>query len=178
MEKPFNVPKPFCRGQGIDTIHIIVMEYIEHNLRDELRKRILPESVIKNIIKQLMFLVLQLWYQLKMTHGDLNDGNFLLDIGSPKINTYKIGSHIRHVNTLGYESILIDFQMAGISIYKNNKYTFSEVILLQPLRILLLQPLRILFLFGHYLTDYNIINNALQNVKTLNQLLNVIDTLL
>jgi len=169
-KEPFTVPKPFCRGDGIDDIHIIVMEYIQHNLRDELQKRILPQPVIKNIIKQLMFLVLQLWYQFKMTHGDLYDGNFLLDIGEPKINTYTIGTHIKHINTLGYEPILIDFQMAGISIYKNNKYTFDEVILAQPLRIM--------SLFGRYLSDYNNINNKLQAVKTLEQLLDVIDTLL
>jgi hypothetical protein len=169
-KKPFTIPRPFCEGKGEHDIHLIVMEYIEHTLRDELRKRILPTPIIKNIIKQLMYLVLQLWYQIKMTHGDLFDGNFLLDIGEQKTNTYTIGSHIRQVDTLGYEPILIDFQMASISIYKNNKHTFGEVVLDQPLRIM--------YLFGHYLPDYDIINNKLQNVKNLTQLLNIIDTLL
>lgn len=167
-KEPIVIPQPLCNGSGQNNIHLIVMEYIEHNLMNELRKRILPEHIIKNTIKQLMYLVLQLWYQFKITHGDLYAGNILLDIGTPKINTYTIGKYTRHVDTLGYEPILIDFQMAAIYPLKNSAFTFSEIILLQPLLIMKL--------FGYFVPNNNEIREELEAAKTLKQLLTIIDT--
>lgn len=166
-KQPIVIPEPLCNGSGHNDIHIIVMEYIEHNLLNELRKRTLPENIVKNIIKQLMYLVLQLWYQFKITHGDLKEGNILLDIGTPKINTYTIGKYTRHVNTLGYEPILIDFHMATIYNIKNTAFTFNEFILLQPLLIMKL--------FGYFVPNKNEIREELESAKTLKRLLTIID---
>jgi serine/threonine protein kinase len=145
------------------------MEYIEHNLKNELRKRILPENIIKNIAKQLMYVVLQLWYQFKITHGDLHEGNILLDISESKVNTYKIGRYTRRLNTLGYEPILIDFQFASIYKYKNTNYTFNELIQRQTLYIM--------ELFRYYISNFQQIYNNIAGTKTLEELLAVIDAI-
>lgn len=167
-KEPIVTPQPLCNGSGQNDIHIIVMEYIEHNLIKELYRRTLPEQVVKNIIKQLMYLVLQLWYTFRITHGDLKEGNILLDIGTAKTNTYTIGKYTRHVNTLGYEPILIDFQVAAIHNYRNTSFTFNDFILEQPLIIMRL--------FGSYIPNKREIEQQLESAKTLKQLLDVIDT--
>lgn len=167
-KQPNEIPEPLCNGSGQNDMHIIVMEYIEYNFKMELRKKILPEKIIKNTIKQLMYLVLQLWYTSKITHGDLNEGNILLDIGTPKTNIYTIGKYTRRVDTLGYEPILIDFQMATIYKYRNTSYTFNEIILAQPVRIM--------NLFGNYVPNRHEIRQKLESAKTLKELLTVIDT--
>jgi serine/threonine protein kinase len=167
-KEPTIIPEPVCNGSGQNDIHIIVMKYIEHNFRKELRKCILPEKIIKNTIKQLMYLVLQLWYTCKIIHGDLNGGNVLLDIGTPKTNTYTIGKYIRRVDTLGYEPILIDFQKANILTFRNTAHTFNEFILIQPARIF--------YLFGYYVSNRHEIREKLESAKTLKELLTVIDS--
>lgn len=164
---PNNNLRPFYSDQGIT---LFFMKYIDHNLRQELRKHILPEHIVKNILKQLVYLVLQLWYQFGIIHGDLNDGNIMLDIDSPKINTYTIGPHIRHINTLGYEPILIDFQWAIIYRDVNESYVIDDIVINEAFRCI--------ELYRHYISNYMEIYNRCKTVKTLEELLNVFDTLL
>lgn len=107
--QPLKTPKHFCSGKT-DMTSVFVMEYIPHNLIDYLTSTSVSEQVYRSIVQQLGLALLNLYVNLKMTHGDIGSGNLMLDISEPKTLSYTIGGHRIDVNTLGYEPIFIDFQ--------------------------------------------------------------------
>lgn len=105
-KKPIRMRTPFCNGS--DTLmSVFVMEYIPHHLTEIPPP---PADILHAILKQLGYTLLELHYEQGLTHGDIGSGNMLLDIDTPKTNTYHIAGQTRTVDTHGYEPILIDFQ--------------------------------------------------------------------
>jgi hypothetical protein len=94
---------------------VFVMEEISHNLIDFLAAEPTSAPILTAILKQLGFALMYLAVRHKMTHGDIGSGNLMLDITSAKTVEYDLGPAfgIHHVNTEGYEPILIDFQRSS-----------------------------------------------------------------
>jgi hypothetical protein len=106
-------PTTFCDESG-DSMHIIVMEYINNDLANLFETKDLSDDIFKSIIKQVGFSLLEIHMNHHISHNDMNRGNLLIDIDKPKELTYIIGEISKTINTLGYEFILIDFQRANI----------------------------------------------------------------
>jgi hypothetical protein len=108
-KQPITTPKQFCSGYT-DMTSVFVMEYIPFNLIDYLTTNDVAPAVMTSILKQFGFALLNLYVNLKMTHGDIGSGNIMLDISQPRTLSYTINGQTHTVDTLGYEPILIDFQ--------------------------------------------------------------------
>jgi serine/threonine protein kinase len=122
-------PTSFCDDSG-ESMHIIVMEYINNDLANLFETIDLPEEVFKSIIKQVGFSLLEIHLNHNIAHNDLNRGNLLVNIGTPKDITYIIDDFSTTINTFGYEFILIDFQRGNIisvdSSNNNNLISFNN----------------------------------------------------
>ena len=105
-QKPIRIRTPFCNGSET-LMSVFVMEYIPHHLTEISAP---STDILRAILKQLGYTLLELHYEQGLTHGDIGSGNMLLDIDTPKTNTYRIAGQTRTVDTHGYEPILIDFQ--------------------------------------------------------------------
>lgn len=106
-------PTTFCDESG-ELMHVIVMEYINNDLAKLFETTEIPNNIFKSIVKQVGFSILEIHLNHFISHNDMNRGNLLIDIDSPKELTYKIGDFTKTINTFGYEFILIDFQRANI----------------------------------------------------------------
>lgn len=107
----------FCT-QGKDELHFIVMEYIENaDLIDFFNNK--PSiKEIKSLFIQTMLILMDLAFNYKIYHGDLNSGNILVRKTKKKTATYHINNKVHRINTYGINPILLDYGRGGI--YKNN----------------------------------------------------------
>ena len=102
----------FCKG-GNDTIHIIAMEYISNTIED-IRYLNNSEDVVTNVLKQILYALMEMNISNAVMHGDLHIGNILIDIDEPEEKIYIIANKRIRLKTFGYHPILLDFQMGSI----------------------------------------------------------------
>jgi len=103
----------FCIDKGV-RYHMIVMEYIQHDLAKFLESYPYNETILRSIILQVGLSLLEIHINHGISHNDINRGNVLLDIDTPKDIVYKIGEFTKTVSTYGHEVIFIDFQRGNI----------------------------------------------------------------
>jgi hypothetical protein len=70
--------------------------------------------MLRSIIKQVGLSLMEIHINNKLSHGDVNRGNILLDVGIPKDIVYRIGNLTETINTFGNEVIWLDFQRGSI----------------------------------------------------------------
>jgi serine/threonine protein kinase len=112
--KPIHNPRAFCDPEGL-TLHIIVMEYINNALDIFLESASYSDIILKSIVQQLGFILLDIHINHGISHNDLNRGNILLNVGNPETLTYTFGDIVRSVNTEGHLVVLIDFQRSSLA---------------------------------------------------------------
>ncbi len=117
--KPLTKPTSLCEEVGTP-YHMIVMEYINDDLSKFLELDTYSDEMFHSNIKQIGLSLMEIHINHKISHGDINRGNILLEIGTPKNIVYKIGDLIETVNTYGNEVIWIDFQRGSIFKVEND----------------------------------------------------------
>lgn len=98
----------FC-SSGTDKLYFFVYEYIAHgDISDYLQKK-RDIKIIKTMILQVICVIIELATIYKISHGDLNSGNILIDKTDEKIIEYKIGDEIVSIESNGIIPKIIDF---------------------------------------------------------------------
>ena len=98
----------FC-SSGTDKLYFFVYEYIAHgDISDYLQKK-RDTKIIKTLILQVVCVIIELATIYKISHGDLNSGNILIDKTDEKIIEYKIGDEIVVIKSNGIIPKIIDF---------------------------------------------------------------------
>lgn len=115
-------PSQFCAG-GNDTLMLTVMEYVPITLPDVLKY---DTNIVRNVIQQISYAIIEMNITNAVSHGDLNSGNILIDKGQPTIKKYNIGGNMIEFQTMGYEPVFIDFQMGTIGDTKARKVNFTN----------------------------------------------------
>jgi hypothetical protein len=115
-------PSQFCAG-GNDMFMLTVMEYVPISLPEILKY---DTNIVRNVIQQISFAIIEMNITNAVSHGDLNSGNILIDKGEPSIKKYNIGGNIIDFQTMGYEPVFIDFQMGTIGDIKARKVNFTN----------------------------------------------------
>jgi serine/threonine protein kinase len=126
-DKPLEAPRTFCDKTG-DTLTLVIMEYINNDLADFLESGDYTDTIIISILKQIGLALFEIHFNYGISHNDLNRGNILLDINTPKTISYKSGALNADVETYGHEVVLIDFQRSTISKTKNPRDTLQYAI--------------------------------------------------
>lgn len=159
----------FCKG-GNDTLHIIAMEYIPNTFED-IRYLDNSEEVVTNVLKQLLYAIMEMNITNAVIHGDLHIGNILIDIDEPEEKIYTIGNKKNHLKTFGYHPILVDFQMGSIGNVTEIKGNILRAI--DEMQSILYRLGKTLPEYSDEITD---LINTFYNCKSLGQILTVIDT--
>jgi hypothetical protein len=115
-------PSQFCIG-GNDKLMLTVIEYIPITLLEILNY---DTKIVRNVIQQISYAIIEMNITNAVSHGDLNSGNILVDKGEPEIKKYNIGGNIFEFQTMGYEPVFIDFQMGKIGDTKAWKVNFMN----------------------------------------------------
>ena len=123
--KPLTKPSSLCEEVGTP-YHMIVMEYINNDLSEFLELNSYSDEMFRSIIKQIGLSLMEIHINHKISHGDINRGNILLEIGKPKDIIYRIGDLTETVNTYGNEIIWIDFQRGTIFKVENDSDILFE----------------------------------------------------
>jgi serine/threonine protein kinase len=120
--------RPVCSGftaQG-DDLHFLVLEYIPSgHIGDYFAKHSVSKVQYVSFVKQCVMCLLELYDSFGLHHGDLHHGNILVDVDTPKKNSYKIQGKIYQVETNGCEPIFIDFGRASKSSCGSRKSSSS-----------------------------------------------------
>ena len=103
----------FCIDKGV-RYHMILMEYIQHDLANFLENSSYNETILRSLILQVGLSLLEIHINHGISHNDIHRGNVLLDIDTPKDIVYTIGECTKTVSTYGHEVIFIDFQRGNI----------------------------------------------------------------
>lgn len=122
--KPIVSPRYFCDKSG-NKLHLIVMEYINNDLAKYMGTTDINDTVLKSLVRQSGFAMLNFHVNYNVCHNDINRGNILLDIGDEKELTYTINNNTVTVNTHGYEIVYIDFQRGNIIDSQSNNNNFK-----------------------------------------------------
>lgn len=129
-DKPLETPRSFCDKTG-DKLTLIIMEYINNDLAEFMETNTYTNEILTSLLKQLGMCLLEIHINHGISHNDLNRGNILLDIDTPKEIKYSVGTLNTTIQTHGYEIILIDFQRSTISKTKSPKdilqYAIDEI---------------------------------------------------
>lgn len=158
----------FCKG-GKDTINIIAMEYIANTFED-IRYLDNSEEITTNVLKQLLYALMEMNITNAIMHGDLHIGNILIDIDDPEEKIYTIANKKIHLKTFGYHPILVDFQMGSIGNVSEIKGNILRAI--DEIQSILYRLSNSLPEYKDDLTD---LINTLYSCKSFGKLLEIID---
>lgn len=120
----------FC-GDGDEKIHLIIQEHINGgNISDFLKKHKLNKLQIMNIIRQLIFAMIQAFDKYTFTHNDIHSGNILISIDKSlngnKIYKIRNKNYIVQLND-GIEPILIDYGRSTIGGKHDDFYIINDI---------------------------------------------------
>lgn len=119
-------PASLCEETGTP-YHMIIMEYINNDLATFLEQKVYSHEMFLSIIQQVGLSLMEIHMNTKVSQGDINRGNMLLEIGTPKDIIYTIGDRKITVNTYGNEVVWIDFQRGSLfNKYKNKNILFQS----------------------------------------------------
>lgn len=110
---PLTKPASLCEEAGT-SYHMIIMEFINNDLSKFLELDAYSDEMLRSIIKQVGLSLMEIHINNKLSHGDVNRGNILLDVGISKDIVYRIGNLTETINTFGNEVIWLDFQRGSI----------------------------------------------------------------
>jgi hypothetical protein len=103
------------------------MEYINNDLPTFLEQKVYSHEMFLSIIQQVGLSLMEIHMNTKISQGDINRGNMLLEIGTPKDIIYTMGDRKITVNTYGNEVVWIDFQRGSLfNKYKNKNILFQS----------------------------------------------------
>lgn len=108
--EPLKQPSSMCEPPGTP-YHMILMEYINGNVKEFLQAGIYTGAMFNSIVKQVGLSLMEMNLNNSIHCGTINRGNLLLKTGEePRDIIYSIGDLKETVSTEGNEVLWTDFQ--------------------------------------------------------------------
>jgi serine/threonine protein kinase len=101
-------PITFCNNKK-DKLHFIVLEYIENAGIEEYFNKNPSNMEICSFFLQIMFSIIELAYNYRLEHGDLNSGNILVCSTDKIMKKYFLNGKEYRIKTFGFIPVFIDF---------------------------------------------------------------------
>ena len=109
-------PVGFCNNKT-DSLHFIVLEYIEDGDVYEFLDKLPTKKVIRSFITQCILAIMVMAYKYKFRHYDLNSGNVLVGKTDKIKMHYTIFGKVYNVQTYGITPKFVDYGRS--SVYKS-----------------------------------------------------------
>jgi serine/threonine protein kinase len=131
MALALNTKTTLCNIKGNDSLHMLVMEYIENGTIDKLFALNLNLKQIKSFFLQIALAIMEMGANYKVYHGDLNSGNILFVNTLQKHITYNVFDKIYKIKSYGRYPVFIDFGRGGLYDAKaKNKYLILDDVMI------------------------------------------------